>query len=572
MVWKSLFLVIGSIISILQATGSPIALGDIQRTTPMYTASAVEEYVLANSGISSNAVQDLIAQGNFVSSNEVGNIVTNAELGLVQYIKDSNGKLTAIGIGPRMAGTKVGPYSLSIGGALSASGGRSLVQGWNSEARGNRAVAMGKDAIADGDISKAMGEYCKVGTSGTRSFVSGVHAYASRADAFVWSGVPYINEAEGQAGTNAYLDNGVGTFNINPQRGINGFYIGTNSLADIVNHIVYTNINGSIKNEIAEKRDLTNNVAASSSMYISKWEFYCDDPVIQDIIRTTPPEVLWDSTNNAWVVDFTTLSLPSNYTGYRVYGEGTLESTEVELGGAIVKHTNFGMWLQVTIRRSIEEVVQAGEFYVSRSYVTNQVTKLASALPSKEDIPERLSQLTNDVGYVTSSQLESSSYPMFIIDLNPDGENKWFHIELKATTNNFSTTGLSGMTFFCATSINGDHTLYQGAYPDWCKIYVLDSNADSDVRKWTAISNTTELATNDKSTGSLVIIVDPELLQREQGTNWLYEGNDELIWSYVRIGHSEPEKTSDNRQRWRAIMPVRWYKKLPSWANQGVSP
>ena len=161
---------------------------------------------------------------------------------------------------------------------------------------------------------------------------------------------------------------------------------------------------------------------------------------------------------------------------------------------------------------------------------------------------------------------------MFIIDLNPDGSNKWFHVELKATTNNFGTAGIEGMTFFCATTINGDHTLYQGVYPDWCKIFVLDYNADSDVRRWKAISNTADLAINGKSTGTLVIIVDPELLQRNQGTEWLYEGNDELIWSYVRIGTAEPETTSDGRQRWRAIMPVRWYRQLPAWANQGVAP
>ena len=184
------------------------------------------------------------------------------------------------------------------------------------------------------------------------------------------------------------------------------------------------------------------------------------------------------------------------------------------------------------------------------------------------EIPE----IARTNGFVTQSHIDSKQYPMFIIDLNPDGSNKWFHVELKATTNNFGTAGIEGMTFFCATTINGAHSLYQGVYPDWCKIFVLDYNADPDVRRWKAISNTADLAIDGKSTGTLVIIVDPELLQRAQGTEWLYEGNDELIWSYVRIGDAEPERTSDGRQRWRAIMPVRWYRQLPVWANQGVTP
>lgn len=166
------------------------------------------------------------------------------------------------------------------------------------------------------------------------------------------------------------------------------------------------------------------------------------------------------------------------------------------------------------------------------------------------------------------------SYPLFIIDLNPTEGSDWHHIELKATTNNFSNN--EGMPFFCGTSGNGDpsYEAVAGFTNDWCRIFVLDSNVNSDVRVWQQVSNTLDvvLANPSNATATLAIIVDPDLLRRNQGAEWLKESNEELIWSYVRIGHEGAEMNSPTKQRWRAIMPIKWYKKLPAWANQGVTP
>ena len=164
-------------------------------------------------------------------------------------------------------------------------------------------------------------------------------------------------------------------------------------------------------------------------------------------------------------------------------------------------------------------------------------------------------------------------YPLFIIRLNEDSSApKFSDIELKATTNNFAN---ESMVFYGGTSVNGNSArLLSGFVPDWFRLYVLSSEVGGDARKWTRIRNTLDLADGYKPR-DVAIIVDPSMLRREQGGEWCSDQNDELVWSFVRmtdgVTDEGAETDADGKSSlWRPAMPVRWYSKLPAWAEQEV--
>ena len=162
-------------------------------------------------------------------------------------------------------------------------------------------------------------------------------------------------------------------------------------------------------------------------------------------------------------------------------------------------------------------------------------------------------------------------YPMFVIDLNPDDQRIWNHFELKASTNNFTNTTSSNMLFFTASTVNGvTNAEFDVGYPyDWCRLYILSGRAGggaADPRSWTRIRNTAELDTYAPL--AVAVIVDMEMLKRGQGSEWLYEDNEEIVWSYLRIGLDSAERDQTGAQCWRPVSPVRWYRKLPQWAEQ----
>jgi len=166
-------------------------------------------------------------------------------------------------------------------------------------------------------------------------------------------------------------------------------------------------------------------------------------------------------------------------------------------------------------------------------------------------------------------------YPMFIIDLNPDDQRIWNHFELKASTNNFTNATSTNMLFFTASTVNGvTNAEFDVGYPyDWCRLYILSGRAGggtADPRSWTRIRNTAELDTYAPL--AVAVIVDMEMLKRGQGSEWLYEDNEEIVWSYLRIGLDSAERDQAGAQCWRPVSPVRWYRKLPQWAEQECAP
>lgn len=162
-------------------------------------------------------------------------------------------------------------------------------------------------------------------------------------------------------------------------------------------------------------------------------------------------------------------------------------------------------------------------------------------------------------------------YPMFVIDLNPDDQRIWNHFELKASTNNFTNATSTNMLFFTASTVNGvTNAEFDVGYPyDWCRLYILSGRAGggaADPRSWTRIRNTAELDTYAPL--AVAVIVDMEMLKRGQGSEWLYEDNEEIVWSYLRIGLDSAERDQAGARCWRPVSPVRWYRKLPQWAEQ----
>lgn len=91
-----------------------------------------------------------------------------------------------------------------------------------SHAEGINNIAIGFYAHAENESNKAIGR---------SSHASGKYAIAKDDLAYVWNGNANNNN-------NEFSSNGIGTFNINPLSGINGFYIGTESLSTIIQNSV----------------------------------------------------------------------------------------------------------------------------------------------------------------------------------------------------------------------------------------------------------------------------------------------------------------------------------------------
>ena len=123
---------------------------------------------------------------------------TAAEVGALPLVEDYKGNKTAVTIGGRAGGQLVGAYSLANGIFTTASG--------------DYSHAEGAKTTASGDYSHASGYMAQ-----TRN----VDAYS-----FAWNG--------GDNLVDPYLSHGPGTFNINPAFGLEGFYIGEQTLAAIL--------------------------------------------------------------------------------------------------------------------------------------------------------------------------------------------------------------------------------------------------------------------------------------------------------------------------------------------------
>ena len=178
-----------------------------------------------------------------VSDTNNPHVVTAEQTGAVPLVEDVNREKTAVTIGSR-TGT-VGPYSLANGNNVTASGSHSHAEGCEtkatapySHAEGDNTFAKGVGSHAEGFVTTAPGDYSHSEGYGTIAAAdyshAGGHASMTRpgdSDSFAWSGVVPEDDTK-------YNSHGPGTFNINPGGGVDGFYIGEQTLSQVISGAV----------------------------------------------------------------------------------------------------------------------------------------------------------------------------------------------------------------------------------------------------------------------------------------------------------------------------------------------
>lgn len=160
------------------------------------------------------------------------------DIGALPLVEDANNNKTAVTIGRRTG--NVGANSLANGYSVVASGAHSHAEGESTTASGNNSHAEGFLTTASGDYSHAEGYYATASgdcshaegslttASGAYSHAEGYYAHTKNQDnyAFAWNG--------DETRTTPYESHGIGTFNINPKGGLDGFWIGEQTLSGII--------------------------------------------------------------------------------------------------------------------------------------------------------------------------------------------------------------------------------------------------------------------------------------------------------------------------------------------------
>lgn len=106
---------------------------------------------------------------------------------------------------------------LDVGVNNSVTGSRAAAIGTNNVASGSNAIAFGRDNTANNATAIALGRSNTAG--GTFAMATGSGSVASNNYSFVWN-----------RSTTRYGSHGTGTFNVNPQNGVYGLYIGEQNL------------------------------------------------------------------------------------------------------------------------------------------------------------------------------------------------------------------------------------------------------------------------------------------------------------------------------------------------------
>ena len=204
----------------------------------------------------------------------------------IPLVEDYNGQKTAVTIGSRARGQSVGVYSLANGIIRIASGDYSHAEGLNTDASGDYSHAEGSVTSASGNYSHAEGSgtvasgycshaegsdtsapgYCShaegsvtsasgdcshaegSGTSasgdyshaeGSGTVASGRFSHAEGVNALTHADDRYAYAWNGDGDrTNSYISHGPGTFNINPVGGLSGFWIGEQTLTQVINAVI----------------------------------------------------------------------------------------------------------------------------------------------------------------------------------------------------------------------------------------------------------------------------------------------------------------------------------------------
>ena len=136
--------------------------------------------------------------------------VTAAQVGALPLVEDYNGQKTAVTIGNRESDRDVGKNSLANGEYVAAQADNSHAEGRFTKAVGEYSHAEGEGTIAAGRCSHADG--CMSQTLPDDDY------------SFAWNGDDAID----------YYSHGRGTFNINPVGGLDGFWVGEQTLFSLL--------------------------------------------------------------------------------------------------------------------------------------------------------------------------------------------------------------------------------------------------------------------------------------------------------------------------------------------------
>ena len=193
------------------------------------TAAQVGAYTIEAVDIRLMQKADYVALEDHILDTHNPHSVTAAQVGAVPLVGDVNGKKTAVTIGSR--NVVVGSNSLANGDGVEASGVYSHAEGSATTAAGVYSHAEGSATTAAGDYSHAEGVVTTA--AGDYSHAEGAFAKTKEQDsyAFAWSGDSERDELDPY---DRYESHGPGTFNINPVGGLNGFWIGEQTLAGIL--------------------------------------------------------------------------------------------------------------------------------------------------------------------------------------------------------------------------------------------------------------------------------------------------------------------------------------------------
>ena len=162
-----------------------------------------------------------------VNNKENPHAVTAEQTGAVPFVVDSSGKKTAVTIGSRKIDSSVGEDSFANGSDVTAAGRSSHAEGVGTtaydgaHAEGVRTTAMGYYSHAEGQNTIAVAN---------GSHTDGIYSCTLRYDdySYTWNGDGTKTE------DSLYTSHGYGTFNINPDGGLRGFWIGEQTLEAII--------------------------------------------------------------------------------------------------------------------------------------------------------------------------------------------------------------------------------------------------------------------------------------------------------------------------------------------------
>ena len=260
-----------------------LALGETESTAyPGNKGKAATETAEAAYGVANSTARAIVTHTENKSNPHA---VTAAQVGAVPLVEDASGEKTAVTIGSRKDGERVGEYSFANGSGVTASfphshaegggttacgayshaegvtttasghnshaeGNGTTASGMNSHAEGESTTASGMNSHAEGGLTTASGDYSHAEGNGTTA--SGINSHAEGAGttasgpgshaegiisktreedkyAFAWNG-----DDTRLTSYFPYTSHGPGTFNVNPAGGLDGFFIGEQTLSAIL--------------------------------------------------------------------------------------------------------------------------------------------------------------------------------------------------------------------------------------------------------------------------------------------------------------------------------------------------